>query len=150
MPRSFTDTEGRAWTVAFTVAAAKRLRDMLHINPFDANQLLVRLFDDPIFLAEAIYCVCLDEANQRGISDEQFGRALAGQAIENARHALLEEYVDFFPEPQKREAIKILIDKTQAIATALYREATEKLKDVETQKVLREISGEQSTKSPAS
>ena len=59
--------------------------------------LLEKLINDPILLCDVIYCVCMEEADSRGVSDEDFGRAMAGDAIELATTALLEELVDFFP-----------------------------------------------------
>ena len=39
-------------------------------------------------------------------SDEDFGRAMAGDSIEHARNAFLEEYADFFPDPRVRAGLR--------------------------------------------
>ena len=44
----------------------------------------------------------------KGITDEDFGEAMAGDAIEHATTALLEEVIDFFPEAKRMVMQKIL------------------------------------------
>lgn len=59
--------------------------------------LLQRLVSDPILLCDVIYVVCRPQAETAGVSDEDFGRAMAGDAIDAATTAVLEELADFFP-----------------------------------------------------
>ena len=47
-----------------------------------------------------------------GISDEEFGMAMSGDAIEHATTALLDEIIDFFPEA-KRLAFKKILSATR-------------------------------------
>jgi hypothetical protein len=60
------------------------------------------LATNPILLCDVIYAICKPEADKQNITDEQFGQAMAGDAIELATEALLEELVDFFPEAKRR------------------------------------------------
>ena len=52
-----------------------------------------------------LYAACKPQADERGVSDEDFGRAMAGDAIEAATAALLEEIVAFCPSPRDRAAL---------------------------------------------
>jgi hypothetical protein len=112
--RTFIDNAGRTWTIAINVAAIKRVRGLLGVDLFklvdDGFQPLSRLVSDPVQLADVLYCLCKGEADAKGISDEDFGRALAGDAITLAADAFVEELVDFFPDARARASLKKVID----------------------------------------
>lgn len=120
--KSFTDNAGRVWTLAVTVAAIKRVRSLCDVdlnsiieideknNP--SAKLLERLSTDPVLLVDVLYAVCKPEADSKNISDEEFGAAMAGDAIEHATSALLDEIIDFFPEA-KRQAFKKILSATR-------------------------------------
>jgi hypothetical protein len=120
--KSFTDNAGRVWTLAVNVAAIKRVRaicdvDLNSIVEMDADnkpsaKLLERLSTDPVLLVDVLYAVCKPEADAKNIGDEDFGRAMAGDAIDHATAALLDEIIDFFPEA-KREAFKKILSATR-------------------------------------
>ena len=100
--KTFTDNAGRTWTVVVNVDAIKRVRGLLSVDLLSIVEgtLIDRLIRDPVLLCDIVYAVCKPEADARGISDEEFGRSMAGDAIEHATTALLEELVDFFPSPR--------------------------------------------------
>jgi hypothetical protein len=106
--KTFKDNAGRSWTVAINVAAVKRVKSLLDVNLMEAveGDLLERLSVDPILLCDVVYVLCKPEADEQGVSDEQFGQAMAGDAIEHATNAMLEELVDFFPLAKRRALAK--------------------------------------------
>ena len=116
--KSFTDNKGRTWTLEVTVATVKRVRalcrvDLNSIVELDKNnkpsaELLERLSSDPVLLVDVLYAICKPQADKLGVSDEDFGEAMAGDAIEHATSALLEEIIDFFPEAKRLVMRKIL------------------------------------------
>ena len=116
--KSFTDNKGRTWTLEVTVATIKRVRalckvDLNSIVELDKNnkpsaELLEQLSTDPVLLVDVLYAVCKPQADKLGITDEDFGEAMAGDAIEHATSALLEEVIDFFPEAKRMVMRKIL------------------------------------------
>ena len=116
--KSFTDNKGRTWTIEVTVATIKRVRalckvDLNSIVELDKNnkpsaELLEQLSTDPVLLVDVLYAVCKPQADKLGITDEDFGEAMAGDAIEHATSALLEEVIDFFPEAKRMVMRKIL------------------------------------------
>jgi len=124
--KSFTDNAGRLWTLAVNVAAIKRVRaicdvDLNSIVELDAKnnptaKLLERLSTDPVLLVDVLYAVCKEEADSRNVSDEEFGRSMAGDAIEFATAALLDEIIDFFPEA-KRKVFRRILDATRRFET---------------------------------
>lgn len=120
--KSFTDNLGRSWTLVVNVAAIKRVRALCDVdlnaiveidkdnNP--STKLLERLSSDPVLLVDVLYAVCKPDCDQKNVSDEDFGAAMAGDAIDHASAALLDEIVDFFPEA-KRLAFKKILSATR-------------------------------------
>lgn len=115
--KSFTDNLGRTWTLVVNVAAIKRVRALCDVDLNSivevedgkpSTRLLERLSGDPVLLVDVLYAICKPECDQKNISDEDFGAAMAGDAIESATNALLEETVDFFPEAKRLAFRKIL------------------------------------------
>lgn len=109
--RTFQDSGGRTWTIAVTVDAVKRVRDLLKEDLLDIEETVPRLLLDPILLCDCVYCVCKPQADAEQVSEVDFARAMAGDAIARAKAALLEELVDFFPEPSQRETLRLAIEK---------------------------------------
>jgi hypothetical protein len=106
MPRTFTDNAGRSWQIAVTVSTIRRVRAEAGVDLAAAGRtapggesVLERIASDPVLLADALYAIVRPEAEARKITPEQFGEALAGDAVEAAADALVEEIVDFFPTP---------------------------------------------------
>ena len=115
---TFIDNAGRTWTLAVNVGAIKRVRalcgiDLANIISIEPGKnpdvtVLMQLSNDPVLLVNTIYAICKLEADTKNISDEDFGQAMAGDAIENATTALLDEVVDFFPSAKRAIFQKIL------------------------------------------
>lgn len=115
--KSFTDNLGRAWTLVVNVATIKRVRALCSVDLNSiievedgkpTTKLLERLSTDPVLLVDVLYAVCKPECDSKNVSDEDFGAAMAGDAIENATSALLDEVIDFFPAAKRLAFRKIL------------------------------------------
>ena len=150
--QTFTDTQGRVWTLHITVDTIKRVRaltgtDLLAVAGGD---LLERLSTDPILLADVIYACMQPEADAKQVSDVDFGRALAGDVIGAATTALLQDIVDFFPAP-KRALLAKALGKLGEVQTAALAAASARLEAVDAAAVAREVlDGTSSGASPAS
>jgi len=112
--KTFTDTTGRVWTVTINVNAIKRVRALIDVDLLEVIEgtLLERLIRDPILLCDVVYAVCKPEADKLGVTDEEFGKAMAGDAIDQATKALLEELVGFSPSPQGRANLQRILETT--------------------------------------
>ncbi|MCK6488492.1 MAG: hypothetical protein L6R48_09220 [Planctomycetes bacterium] len=102
--RTFTDALNRSWSLEITVATLKRIRAVAGVDLIEAagGTLLDRLVADPVLLGDVLYACVKPQADERKITDEDFGRSLAGDTIDTATTALLEEFVAFFPSPRRR------------------------------------------------
>ena len=126
--KTFTDNASRTWTVAINVTSIKRVKDTLDVNLLEAieGHLLERLVSDPVLLCDLLFVLCKPEADAQQISDEEFGQSMAGDAIDRATTALLEELVDFFPSG-KRGVLKNALGKLKHLETRAIEIATERL-----------------------
>jgi len=130
--KTFNDNTGNTWSIAINVGTIKRVRSLLDVNLLDAveGKLLEQLIHDPILLCDIIYVVCEPDAAKRGVNDEEFGQAMAGDAIDAATTALLEELVDFFPNG-KRQILNKALAKLRTFETKALAAADKRLDDPE-------------------
>jgi hypothetical protein len=108
--RSFIDNAGRTWTLQINVAAIKRVRGLVGVDLYklidDGMEPLAKLVADPVDFVDVLYCLVKTEAEAKQITDEQFGQSLAGDSINLAADAFVEELIDFFPEARARAALR--------------------------------------------
>jgi len=128
---SFTDNEGREWHLVVTVNDVRRLRKLLGVDLVEVvtGDLAGQLRSDVVLLCDVIYALCAGQAERAGVTDEEFGRALAGEVIDDATRALLEELADFFPG-RRGKALRAMIeriDRLEEMALELTGELEETL-----------------------
>ena len=129
---SFVDNSRRTWEVTINVAAVKRIRGLLGIDLYalvdDGFKSLSKLVSDPVTLADVLYCLCKDQAERQSITDEDFGRSLAGDVITQAADAFVEELIDFFPDARARGSLRKAIEAGKAVREKVLNHA-EKILD---------------------
>lgn len=137
--RTFKDNAGREWTIDINVAALKRVRGLIGVDLMKVieGELVDKLIRDPVLLCDVIYAVCKPQADERKVVDEDFGRSMAGDAIDAATTALLEDLVSFCPSPTDRANLERVIQGArdvmekarQLVKTRLDSGVIEKLGD---------------------
>jgi len=131
--KSFKDNLGRDWTIAVNVDAIKRVKGLLDVDLRDVvqkdNRLIERLYSDELFLCDVAYVLVKPEADAKNISDEDFGRAMAGDTLEFALAAIMGELSDFFRKPEQREALRKAIAKLNAFQDKLIAVINQQLDD---------------------
>lgn len=112
--RTFQDRTGRPWTIDLHVTAIRQIKGVLGIDLYalvdNGFEGLTKLMSDPIELVNLLYFLCLEQAAERNVSDDDFGRVLAGETLEAAGAAFYDEYVDFFPNARTRQILRMLRD----------------------------------------
>ena len=151
---TFTDNAGRTWSLTINVDAIKRVRGLLDMDLLQAvdGQLLERLITDPVTLCDIVYALCKPQADTKNVSDEDFGRSMAGDAIDQATTALLEELVGFFPQA-RRAVLRKALTKLRTLEAKVLAEATRRIDSDEIDKMIeKELKSavEPSTSSPGS
>ncbi len=134
---SFVDNSRRTWEVAINVAAVKRIRGLLGIDLYalvdDGFKSLSKLVSDPVTLADVLYCLCKEQADKQSISDEDFGRALAGDAITQAADAFVEELIDFFPDARARASLRKAIEAGKTVRDKVLSHAEKILDSIDSE-----------------
>ena len=125
--RTFTDNAGRTWTIQVNVTAVKRVRGLVGVDLYklvdDGFQALGKLVSDPVQLSDVLFCLVKEEADAKQITDEEFGRGLAGDAITLAADAFVEELIDFFPDARARAGLRKVIDAGRKVRQRLLTHA---------------------------
>lgn len=139
----FTDNKGRKWDIVLNVNQMKRVRavlgiDLVNVITLDTKgevkvDLIDRIANDPCLLVDILCVLTEKQAASLGVSDIQFGESLAGDAIEDATKAFLDELVDFFPGAKRlflQKAVtlarKYTLEMTSALEKALSDPELEK------------------------
>jgi len=125
--KTFKDNADRTWTLSINVDAIKRARSLASVDLLavldDGCKLLAQLHDDPILLVDTLYAICKPDAERLGVSDVDFGRAMAGDAILHAAEALFADLIDFFPDAQKRKTARDLLSKLTNLSNKVMAHA---------------------------
>ena len=157
--KTFTDNADRSWNVEINVAAVKRVRDLANVDLLEIveGKLIERLIRDPILLCDIVYAVCKPQADERGVTDEEFGRSMAGDVIEHATSALLEELVSFCPSPRDRKNLGRVLEATNRVMDKARDLVEQKLDDGELERIAEQalaqlpgFAGDSSGSAPAS
>lgn len=126
---TFKDQNNREWLVTLDAPKIREVRSTLQLDlaavddrPYE------RMYDDTVLLVDVLWILCREQAQKANVTDEQFGQALVGDAVEKATDAMLAAMLDFFPKT-KRELLQALADKTKRIREASMRKAMDRLND---------------------
>lgn len=144
--RTFVDNAGRTWTIAINVWAIKRVRGLAGVDLYSlvdgSNfEALGKLLQDPISLVDVLFVLCKEEADRLNVSDEDFGRAMAGDSLSRATDAFLAEYTDFFPDPRVRAGLAKVLEKSRAILHLMMDRMEEVLDGVDPASEVARLSG---------
>jgi hypothetical protein len=153
--KTFNDNAGRTWTIAINVDAIKRVRSLLDVDLLEIveGKLIEKLIRDPVLLCDVVYAVCKPETDAKSVSDEEFGRAMAGDAIEHATKALLEDLVGFSPSPRDRANLQRVLATTWNVMDRARDLVEKRLESGELEKVVERAlanAGSSSGAAPAS
>jgi hypothetical protein len=149
--KSFTDSGGRTWMLAVNVDSIKRVRALCNIDLLSIvdGKLIDLLMANPIQVVDVAYAICKPQADQLGVTDEQFGAAMSGDAIDGATTALLEDLTDFFPKG-RRMALKAALAKVMEAESRSLTRATANIQKIDIESLMQPSAGDSSTSLPAS
>lgn len=144
----FKDNRGREWVVYIDIPAARRIRKTLDVDILNIDEGLSVLSADPILLCDVLYLLCQTEADSRGVSDEEFGEALIGEALEDACDAFVEALINFSP-PRRRKVLQTMQETAITLEKTLVGIAEKKIPEALKQ-VQQVVSGNELPDSPES
>ena len=143
--RTFQDSAGRTWTIAVNVDAVKRVKALLGEDMLDIEHFFPRLLADPILLCDTLFAILKPQAEAQNVTDIDFARAMAGDAIAHARKALVEDYVDFFPDASQRELLREALARYGELTLQMKELAKARLKRASLPPEIEKAFGEPST-----
>ena len=150
---TFKDNAQRTWTLSITIESIKRVRQELGFNltRSDFDKMLQELLGDPVQLCDVIFCLIKPDAEKLNVSDADFGRAMAGDTIEQAATALLEELADFTPNARDRAQLQRVIAALWSLSDKARDLMDAKMKSelAEAEAAIEKTFGPLSTSSPA-
>jgi hypothetical protein len=133
--KTFRDATGREWAVIIHVAAVKRCRALVGVDLYglvdEGFEKLAKLLGDPVQLVDVLYVLCKQEADDRHLTDEDFGRSLGGDALQHATDAFLAELVDFFPDPRVRAGLQRVITAGRTVRDRMLDLMTDRLAEID-------------------
>lgn len=136
--RTFKDRDGREWEIVIDLPAVKLVKQLAGVDILaggdDKAPLFGGMLDEPVKLVDCLYVLCRRQAEARKLTDEDFGRAFSGEAIEAATDALTQELIDFFP-PRRREAVRDFLLKAKRISERRLDRGAELLRQIDPEAV---------------
>jgi hypothetical protein len=153
---TFKDSTGRDWELAINVPVMKRVqaRTGHHLGKLlnDDCKLLGEITEDPVEFVNVLYAMCESQCKVAGVSEEQFGEGLAGDAMDAASNAFLKAIEDFCPS-RTRPLIAALIVKGQEVTGLMNQgtaDAVSKIQGIDPRTILNSISAPNAGSAPGS
>lgn len=130
----FTDNAGREWFLSFDVFLLERIKERTGWDgdtclDEDMKGLIALVSNSPL-CARAVYLLCEDEADRRGVSPEQFGRSIGGPALYGMKQAFVEAFADFSP-PHLAAAIRAMVQKGTQVAELAAQVAVQRVQAID-------------------
>lgn len=132
----FRDALDRDWQIAVNVGTLKQVRDLLGglwlpdlVN--EKCKPLGELLSDDCRLVDVLCALCRPQLKALDVSDEEFAAGFAGDALDRAADAFLEEFIGFFREPRVREALKKVRETANLVRADLHQEMDQVLQTID-------------------
>lgn len=128
---SFVDSQNRSWSIRIDVNSIRRVREATGVdfsNVLNDKTIMTGLSQDPCKLVNVIYILVKPQCDTQNVTDEAFGEALFGDAIDAACEALLKAIIDFFPSSRRKplQAAMEAAKRGQKLAMETLDEAIDK------------------------
>lgn len=120
--RQFKDKEAAAWTIDLTIGTVARVKATSEgrFNLIDpAPQLADALARDELTFWELLWHLVEPQAQQRNVSAEAFGQAMAADCLHHARRLFFEEWTDFFRQLHRPDKQAVVEKAAQYLAKAM-------------------------------
>jgi len=136
--KTFRDARDREWTVEVTVATVERVLAEADVDMLDTGDenVFLQMTTQPVRIVHVLYAVLKPQMEAKGLSCEEFADGMKGDAIARASEALTEEWLDFFPDPAERRALRTAMAKTKAFHEKVRAAALKEIESPELETLL--------------
>lgn len=123
--KTFVDDRGRTWAVHITCGSLKRIAAHAGFDIADiSNGKAVDLFGgNTTHLLDILWPCVKATAERDGVTYDEFGDGLRGEALSSATAVLKEELLDFFPPSRRALMAKLLARMDKIVGEALQKAA---------------------------
>lgn len=137
--RTWKDRDGREWLVDVNVGSIRKVKAVTTIDLLSVvDGTLGEKLSDPMALCDVLWVLSEEQALKKNITPEVFGASLAGDSLESAVTALVEEIVDFFPQ-QRRKILKAILEKARASEKKALDKVMVKVESQEVQEAIDKV-----------
>lgn len=151
--KTFKDSAGRDWSVTVDFGALLRVRDATGVDLLKIHEdnfsVLNRISTDLLLLIQILALLCESQFQGKGLTRDQFCAAMAGDSIEQAHRALIDDLIDFFPDARKRAWMKKVVEKADQMTTIVLQKTEAKIDQADLEAMAEELINS-SGKPPAS
>jgi hypothetical protein len=155
--KSFKDNLDRNWTLNLNVQALKRVRSLAKVDLLALDEgsppLAVRLATDVILLCDVLFALVKPDADEAGLTDEDFARGLGGDGLAMATGALGEELKDFFQRLGRKDLARVVATQ-EALVQKIVAKNDSAVSEIDLDQLIEDSKGKEpgssSTGLPAS
>ena len=127
----FKDSLGREWKLDANFTSYGRVRDYTGVKLYDiateSRDSLVQL-TDPLTLGKVLWAMVEPQAEDMGVSPEEFDEGFRGDVVHEAYSALIDEMV-FFCHPRQRKLLEMTLTKLRAAEERAEETVEEKIEE---------------------
>jgi hypothetical protein len=132
--------------VTINVANVKRVKNKLGLDLYGlidrGAKPLGDLLGDPCMFVDVLFVLCEEQAGKARVSDEEFGRAMAGDALELAGEAFVDALIDFFPNARVRDNLRKLTAAARKLTDLSLAKVEKKLSDLDLETLAEKLTNE--------
>lgn len=140
---TFTDNTGKDWQVKVNPVTLAKVEDCLGCDfatePEDDGGPIIRIATDCMFCFRVLWVLCESQAEERGVSSEDFGDALVGDALGKAQRALCQAISDFYPSAERRNAVAKVFDFIHHAEQRIVQQSAEKIDALNVDDLVNEV-----------
>jgi len=137
MARTFTDRDGREWTIRIGLYTANRIKELSDgvIDFVDTSRVqsarnaLIEMAEDVALCGRVLWWLCEDQAKEHNIGEEQFADGFDLDVLDAATTAVAEALIDFFPS-RARPALQHGIELAREITDRALMDLDQKTTDI--------------------
>lgn len=118
---TFKDLGGNEWIIGFNIGNCRRLLELTRLDFANAHdgKAVSEIQADDSKMVQVLWLLVEEQAKLKGIDEDAFWQKLDGNVLEEAQNAI-EEAVLGFTRPERRAALKAILDKKrEAMAKAM-------------------------------
>lgn len=132
------DKNGAEWVCEITVKTLKDIKKRLDIDLMQVDKTIERVITDVCLLCDVLFVIHSSECEKRGISDEDFGTLLAGDAIADATQAFIDAMINFFPS-QQRDLLAKISKKRQEVMARILEKTDKEIDNLDVEELVKKM-----------